>query len=359
MMKSSLPRQAFNHCTIYLASELRKRRENLKSLALNHLSLRDIEETGLRGPQILDAHASKVHQLLDTYGVRLPNTISADWLIFVNQQEFEEKLSDLKWEHMLRPKDEEMSSIFCHLNNGKDAGAFYEQDFRGLQDPMIQRAIMEGIPWPSYIVWLMEHDPCIDNKRILPAHNILSIIRHYMRNPEALLEAQEMEWLQKLYGYLLSSEPTDEPFCHCSLGGSNLFTSFWRLYLRHGNHNNTRTMTRFPVTLDLLTEIIHSMISLLTLLDEEVTREQFELLVRLLSFEALDLTHTCTLYSEHSTVSSSEPDEGEGFDQLEEKQKPIIKLLDEILAMLNEPSSKLWDDAATVCASVVCIFLKS
>jgi hypothetical protein len=380
--RAEIPMQASLHCIIYVAAVLKKRREKLKMLALDFLPIIDIERLRLQDEPILDTHASEVHRLLDDHEVQIPDALGANWRLVVNNLGTKERELALRWRHVFPRKAAKDSSVFRYLMSASDADIFYRQGFRGLGSAGLNRHSSTFPPHPSFVLWFIEHVSHSHGKGPLMIYDVPLFMLHCMKDFEATVngfDQEELDALKSIYSKLLTSDSAGEMICHCSCGASQPFTNMWGLFVGSRDYED-HILTRDQLELVYCPQrIARNAGSYLATLYTRcgIPVQPLDHLLRILTFVALGLTHTCrrpsypirryfseifpddcsTSSSDDCSTSSSDTNEAEESERIWMTESSVLKRLEDLWVLLYEESSKLWANDTMVHPQTIYHFL--
>jgi hypothetical protein len=170
-----------------------------------------------------------------------------------------------------------------------------------------------------------------------------------------------------IYRKLLSSDSAGAMVCHCSSGASQPCTNMWRLIYEDCELIRDQLgLVYHPESIARRAEIL-----LKDFHRQGIPVQPLDGLLRFLTFETLDLTHTCirpsyprsdhysTSSSDDCSTSSSDANEAEESECIWMKESSVLKRLEDILALLHEESSELVGNDPMVHSQTIRDFLKN
>jgi hypothetical protein len=301
-------------CRLRYTRAIKERREKSEKLALDNLSKVEAEKLGLANETVLDFHAQRTVQLLLEHGVCIPEA--------------------------LRSVHTRPSSVYWSLTNPFDAELFLQIGFRDISswlDSSPNKRLMLPL---DYLQWLDQHGLdtlyrpircCGKNRVVLSAHYTFyaigfafsEVAREY-RTPD--YSSVPEEWVQSLGVGLVRPDIADD--CRCKCSAESCTPLIWMLKgmgsffgpippLGDPTREAKRLMDRAGPLLGTILYFFGTHLE---------TRHHVACL-RFLTFEALELPHTCC----EPYLVPSPPLSKEKVDEIEEEYAYELALLEELL----------------------------
>ncbi|KAJ3580099.1 hypothetical protein NPX13_g462 [Xylaria arbuscula] len=293
-------------CIDLLFTTLRQRREELKVLALDNLTEADAMSVNLQEDTVLDDNASQVRGLLLKRHIHVPLWMSAS-------------------EHW---------SAACHDISKLDY--LWSLGFRDVDScrPSTRTPLLTS-PGITNKRWLIEHgadywtpykkgeDRTMLNAPITGAHFVLgqmgiNLLLNYRR---AYIESEaEIEAYQWTFEKLVQVHSSDDCFsCFCFLGGCTPFKAFWDGFTRFGTNLLPQDFAR-------------GWLKCIRMLQNKLSKEHSVAALRRITFDALNLPHTCCeigISTRKSVLAQEE------IDEIHREQDSLLSLFSNLLTELN------------------------
>lgn len=342
---------------VRLLLELKHRREQLKALARSFLCDEKIQKFKLTEEDVLDHHADDVVDSLEMSGVEVPASLQVGIFRTDFSESYYESLYHLMADNHMMANNRMMADISAE--SYLMAGLIHELGFRDLDEPdcmgctPLLKAILRHNPSPSFVLWLVEHGADLTIKLSTVDADVRRCKHGRYRNPD--LTAAHMVFCSEYFGkhpldnHRKGSEHEKEAFaslimsvspiqsldhceCYCTEDGcspaSLLFLRLWMYFYRHLRHQEC---TELP-------DLIGSRIAEFFVgysVDLTEYRDVCVSALRMLTFEALDMKHTCCKGKDQSVFSDDEVRE------IWDEEKHLVDLLIELQGELVENFDKL------------------
>lgn len=326
---------ASHHCRVYLAKSLLQRRQRLKSVAEHYLSPQEIDSFNLHRPTVLDVYAMQVDELLRHRGCIGFGPL-ATYVVDEN------KLSDEK----VTPPIHDYRSIYHELSAAQDAEIYYRLGFHeisvALDKPRMWVRPPETISFP-FAKWLLDHgaslwewitDWSLPETDGLANEFILAILGDMGLQSEG---AGDEEVARVLEERMLSCHSVDGCVCPCSLGGCTPFVE---------------RLKRKPYEpLQDAREVVNSFTTYLKKYGNALQREHYHAAIRVTTFEALGIAHTCI----QRCVYESELDEldEEEVAEIHDEYAELLEILESLVLEFEEHAFEVFDAATDGVGSMI------
>lgn len=286
---------ASKHCKIHLAESLLQRRQNLKLIAQQYLSPLEIDSFGLHRPITLDIHAMQIDVILRERGFIEPGPLTA----YVDEGTF----PGLHFYDLFQSN----GSIYHNLSTAEDANIFFNLGFHditvGVGIPMCARRYLDEDDFYmnlSFAKWLMDHDvplyAWIQHWRppwtgYIADAFVLALFGDEEPVNRCALEVDD-ELVCELEERILMDDSVDSCFCRCSIRGCTPFM----VRLKRMRSADGVWLKRIIQLTDLTYDAIDIATTFTTYLKEygnTLRREHYYAAIRLTTFDALGIAHTC------------------------------------------------------------------
>lgn len=320
--------------TFLLMSELKLRRDQLKQLALAHLDDKDIQRYKLDRDDVLDYHGIDVVERLDDMGIKVPTTLKNSFIKSACRRSIYHNLSK-EW---IYTKAEDVAQLIFDLG-------FHDTDG---PDELGYTPLMMACRHsaPTILLWFVEHgadvtlrDPCIESKSDHHAHvnpTVAQQVSEGLRERQSLFEHQSYESASPIVR-VVPVATFDDCVCYCTEGGcspaSILFQERWEAY------EGVKTCT--PRLRKTLGEVGSDIISFLERDSLDLTSRRHVCLaaIRMLTFEALGISHTCGCRDIWKHRLSSDE-----IEELWDEEAHLIGCLEDMLAEFTSKFDTLGID---------------
>ena len=266
---------------VKLANEMKNRRETLKCLALEHLSILEIEEFRLEDENILDAHASRVIERLQEHNVDVPAFLAVS------------RGGKFLMENL------QYGSIYHYFHDDVDADYFFNIGFRDINTPNAYGFPPLATPYslvdrqPSYILWLVEHGAQLFHRleythltkqenTIIGATSAHWAFSHIGEDLEMVCNgyvSNEKRAIGQLNVQVLPVDVVDECCCKCSLSGCSPLV--WML------------KSMLACTQSNLLEMSQLLYWYMSRFSSDMKMKDCSDAVRFVTSDALNIQHTC------------------------------------------------------------------
>ncbi|KAH9229457.1 hypothetical protein K456DRAFT_1923340 [Colletotrichum gloeosporioides 23] len=336
----TIQRESWNYAIQYASvraremviDELACRRQELMALELHHLKPTEIDCFGLLGNSILDRHTSDVLKALDKKGICIHPSLRTEAV------------------------DEEShtsGSIYHHDGIGSHMDfmipdAFYSRGFTEVDVPnphgLVPLASMRNTL--RYRMWLVEHGASLTTG--IPGRPVGFTTAHMLFCPEVPSWTFSPSFrynsisFKPLGSHISKSASLDACKCGCSKDGCHPYTVMWRVALGDWSVDQI-TQASLGLTGDQIMKLCEHPEK-----DWTLSRDEMSILLRVCTFMALPIRHTCCCSWEHKfdqmrghhfewAYSDCEEDEVE---QIREEDSHELALLENLLV---EFESKIDD----------------
>lgn len=315
-------------CRGEILRHIKNRRERLKRYALVRLPSAEAAALGLYNAAVLDSKASLVIQALERRGFDIPSPLRLDTCLIPDHQ-FDQ------YQSVSMFHQSPLNSPFGNLE------AIFRFGFRDFDLPLETSALLSWFKSSEHIDlryhddwkinnhracnWLIQHganlwDPIPrDIYAATTAHYMYDWLRVFETDTAEMTEATRSSFHQ--WTKLLSTHDVrDDCHCRCSPGGCSPFVWFLRSHI---------IMISFDWydPSDHKQELIDSFPDFLDQWKPNFTMEQLRSAVRYLTFEVLDIRHTCS-HRYHGNVTKLAPDE---IEELMSEDSSLTDLLEELV----------------------------
>lgn len=302
-------------CKEELFRHIKDRRERLKNYALERLPGSDASAMGLRQATVLDSKAQLVVKALRTRGFGIPPSLQLD----APDKAHCRSNSVTVFHH-------------CFGHNRADFDVLFNLGFRdfeafdpvGLSPLLSWCSVMPRFEAYEACIWLIEHganlwDPVPNTNLATTAHHLygfISLMNHDYQyaDPEKVKSS-----VQTLTKVLSTHDVRDVCRCSCSPGGCSTIAWFlkWNLGIKD-------ILDEYP---DQMQNISRWFAEFLIEKKPTITIDQLRLAIRCLTFEFLEIRHTCIHDGPYQTKAPSE----EEIDELTIEDAPLLQLLEELV----------------------------
>ncbi|KAF0321106.1 hypothetical protein GQ607_011713, partial [Colletotrichum asianum] len=317
--------------------ELAGRRQELKALGLRHLKPTEIGCFGLLGNNILDRHTDNVLKALDDIGIYVHPSLRTNVVDKYSRRPG--SIYHLSW-------------ISLHVKE-RIPDAFYSRGFTEVDVPdshgLFPLAQIEN--FLDYREWLVEHGANLATEII--GRPVGFTTAHMLFTPytRSWLSSPSLEYTSSLLKSLrihVSKTPSlDACKCGCSKGGCHPYTVMWRVALGKWSVDQ--------ITQTLLKQMGDNIIGLCKDLETDwpLLREEVPIHLRVCTFMALPILHTCCCFWEQRRYSDDDSDfEWEvrvcEEDEMEEIQEEDINGLALLENLVTEFESKIDEMGCTL-----------
>lgn len=327
---------------VKLANEMKNRRETLKCLALEHLSILEIEEFRLEDENILDAHASRVIERLQEHNVDVP--------AFLAVSRGGGFLTD----------NRHYGSIYHWVHDGVEVDCFFNIGFRDINTPNAYGFPPLVIPYnyignpASYISSLVEHGAQLfhrleythltkqENTIIgaTSAHWVFSHIGEYLEtmcNGHVTLDSNNKGAIGQLNVQVLPADVVDGCCCKCSLSGCSPLV--WML----------KSMLQYTDS-DLI-DIAQSMYWYMNHFSSDMRMKNYREAVRFGTSEVLDIQHTCCQGARDGFHRLPKYDP-EDIREIEEDQATLLETLEVLVHEFEDKITGILEQEGDVSTSL-------
>jgi hypothetical protein len=288
-----------------MADAFVEERRELQSLAERHLTSEELTSLRLKPRSLLDFQAHRAYELLLASGLTLPNWGNGDqgFLAYVSIHN-NCAMADLLWEGGYKDVD--------------------EMDSEGCTSLMFSQTL-------EFADWLISHGADIHRRvRGIPALHLMA--------DDVYLDgwlATDSDRSLRTFQLLLQDKVQDHCDCPCSPAGCFAMTRF----LHNALHRNAFGQW------DIF-DVIDTLSTLISLLEEEPAPHAAFAIIRFLTFESLQIPHTCRHPERcwlaegsdcddphHSDPSYHwEPKDSEEVDEMQDEWRELIAVLEESVA---------------------------
>lgn len=322
---------------------MKNRRETLKYLALEHLSILEIEEFRLEDENILDAHASRVIERLQEHNVDVPAFLA------------------VSRGGKFLPENLEYRSIYHYVHDDVEADCFFNIGFRDINTPNAYGFPPLATPYgfvarqSSYILWLVEHGAQLfhrleythltkqENTIIgaTSAHWAFSYIGEYLEtrcNNHLNLDTNNKGAIGQLNVQVLPADVVDECCCSCSLSGCSPLVWMLKSMLQDTDS-------------DLL-DIAQMMYWYMNHFSSDIRMKDYREAVRFVTSEALDIQHTCCQGARDRFHRLPKYDP-EDIREIEEDQAILLETLEVLVHEFEDKITGILEQEGDVSTSLV------
>ncbi|RYP66632.1 hypothetical protein DL769_005982 [Monosporascus sp. CRB-8-3] len=302
---------------------MKNRRERLKCLALEHLSLPEADEFGLRNKNVLDAYAARVIERLHERNVVVPAALIVKQCRIL-------KLRDIS---------DHGDSIYHYLSTSLDASIdaelFFDLGFRDLNTanksglpPFVGVNIID-VPQLLFPLWLVEHGAELFHhleytsqtprgvavRGATSAHWLfwhIGLLLYWIYT--GYVDYQEPEWalayrMSQLNAKVMPVNAPDECSCRCSADGCSPFLWMLRRFVRRPRGGPPDMAFRYAWYLQYF--------------GSNIQVQQHMDSIRFITYEALGMQHTCSWPWPCATHYDSEE-----IQAIEEEQAGLLQILE-------------------------------
>ncbi|UKZ68985.1 uncharacterized protein TrAtP1_010005 [Trichoderma atroviride] len=323
------------HCKIHLAKSLLQRRQELKSIALDHLSPLEVHKFNLHRPAALDIYAMQVDEILRHRGIIEFGPLST--YLEEDPIHCQSRVQDCK-------------SIYHELSNAEDANIYFNLGFHDLSarldkprrwQPIIHLpSIFIGT---SFVKWLLDHDAplCEWVKSLrLPWTGFVAdafILSFRGEKVPGKYPAHEdhKRLVHELEERMLLDNSLDSCECRCSPGGCTPFVA----RMKYMDLNSTELYIATTIT------------AYFNEYGNALRRDHYYAAIRFITFQALGIAHTCDCGREDSRSSEFDAEEiAEIQDEYAELLEILESLTEEFEARVNEIFEAATDEVGSMTA---------
>ncbi|EJP69640.1 uncharacterized protein BBA_01605 [Beauveria bassiana ARSEF 2860] len=353
---------ASERCKLTYARHMKDRRDRLKQLALENLSIEEVERLGLASESLLDSHASEVTQLLQGGGIAVPAALAV--------------------------VSSESLPVYHALYSPKDAEIFFNVGFRDTDAwstrGMAEIALLCCSPSMGlgYLHWLSKHggiscQPSVaSTKDVFAAHLIFLMIGFAFSGcdsavfrPGGSLQFDQIEHtmnsespplppvddriasIRELHTTILPADIADACHCQCFSGGCTPLKSLLKGAIEDWNFQHQPRHSPENRASDYrksLRKLITGFILYLEYFWCHLEIRHHITTLRFMTYTALEIPHSC---SSHCPFYMSEDVSSVIEDELKDEQASDLELLEELLhgfegeliAILQDPDRKITD----------------
>ncbi|CAG9980464.1 unnamed protein product [Clonostachys byssicola] len=330
---------ASKRCSLKYIRHMKARRDRLKRLAIDNLSIAELEQLDLSAENVLDSLAPRAIHLLQKRGVSIPEALEVGPLpVYRNLQNFE------------------YAELFFRVDF-HDTDAWIDVDKASLESipPQLTSFSTQG---PSYLLWLGAHgaESCQFKSFDSPKNIFTALFLFFGIGPKlenvfssswnlplgALplsLEARK-DWFRTVNSSVLSADIHDECRCLCSPTGCTPVTSLlkgafapmiWKRRFRNLGRGHGEESMRRPLISRMINPFIHYLEEFWAYFE---VRHHTEAL-RYLTFELLGISHCCCQATDPVCDSP---------DEIEEKHGYELALLEELMHEFSGKLTKVLKD---------------
>ncbi|KAI0451236.1 hypothetical protein F5B21DRAFT_387934 [Xylaria acuta] len=295
-------------CQNDLLLALKHRRDELKRLALDNLTRTEAESLGLYENAVLDANAIEVQRLLYSRGVNIPPRLYVErmWHASVYHWSISNDNSvssfDQLWALGFRDID-------CLNSNGRT--------------PMMEDNSLDAVRWliehgANYWTPLNERsDSTKITEPVTPTHSILGKMGDALGHEKEYLEfLKAHQWLIEK---LLRVRVGDACSCPCSVGGCTPWKAFLDGMVRYQSYAPT---LYYPAAL---------CVAVIEAFQTCLGQDDLSLLVRRMTFDALELTHTCCRFANYISEYTAARHTSEEIDEINSEQRALLTLFADLM----------------------------
>ncbi|KAL3300203.1 Ankyrin repeat-containing protein [Colletotrichum asianum] len=258
--------------------ELVGRRQELKALGLRHMKPTEIDCFGLLGNDVLDRYTGDILKALDDKGIYIHPSLRTE---------------------VIHKRSGTSGSIYQHGWIGSDMrkkipNAFYSRGFTEVDIPnshgLVPLAMVQHLL--HYKEWLVEHGANLATE--ISGRPVGFTTAHMLFCPEPFffyLDPPSLEYtsglLKSLRSHVSKSASLDTCECGCSKDGCHPYTVMWRVALGDWSVDQTTQAS--------LKQTVNKIIGLCEDLETDWTfsRVEISILLRVCTFMALPVRHTC------------------------------------------------------------------
>lgn len=335
---------ASKHCKIHLAKSLLQRRQKLKLIAQQCLSPLEIDRFGLHRPVTLDIYAMQIDEILRERGFIEFGPLAT----YVEDDDIFET-----------PPIQDHRSIYHELSTAEDANIYFDLEFSDITIRLdIPMSIKSGYYLDEsgyylnesgyhlnlpFVKWLLDHDAplCewIQHRRIpwtgyIADAFILALLRY--REPiDGCAREDDEELVCELEERMLMEDSGDSCFCRCSIRGCTPFmVRLKRMRLTDGG------------TIGIATTFT----TYLKEYGNALRREQYYAAIRLITFDALGIAHTCRC----GKNCWSDPEfDVEEIAEIQDEYAELLELLESLIEEFEKHAFETFDKATDGIDSMI------
>ncbi|KAI0111261.1 hypothetical protein GGR51DRAFT_71546 [Nemania sp. FL0031] len=265
-------RRGHESCIDDLLTALKQRRHELKLLALENLTESEARYFGLHENQVLDRHAFQVQGLLQRMGVHVPSSLHIIDLLGAKSIYHASTFSISTWDKL-------WALGFCDVNTPGLALLNYSCLFKRVR-------------------WLIEHGadywtPIRERINFRSAQQITATPAHFLLARVMNWKVGDLKAKSRVVQKLFEVQVRDTCSCPCFVGGCTplkaLFDGLFHRWALPSPQESTRYITSFQT------------------LDNTLNEEDFIAVLRRMTFDALQLTHTCCDFTRNMSYPRSYP----------------------------------------------------
>ncbi|KAI0551720.1 hypothetical protein F4679DRAFT_537760 [Xylaria curta] len=307
--------RATSSCQNDLLVTFKQRRDELKQLALHSLTKTEAESFGLDENAVLDTNDSKLQQLLQSKGVSIPSRLHVKWRYSV---------------YMLHFQDDGVSTL----------DQLWDLGFRGIDSfddedgpPVLRQHHFDVVRWliehgVDYWTPLNErHDSGI-HEPVTPAHFVFTKLGRQVRiSMKPLKVLETYRWLIEK---LLQVRVSDTCSCQCSMGGCTPFKAF--LDCRRSGADP------YPVYIRTSEDRAWMCVNFIKIFQAHLRQDHLIMLVRFLTFDALELTHTCCFFPTDLYSYSGGGHKADDIDEIssEKNAETVLALFADLMSYFEQ-----------------------
>lgn len=319
------------NCRGEVLRHIKNRRERLKRYALQRLPDAEAASFGLHRASVLDSKANHVTQALERRGFEIPSPLRLDVCFPTGSPRLDEGCDRYRPVSMFHQSP--LNSPF-----GADLERIFRLGFRDFDSPLGISPLLSWLSTPHYVnnfklgtsidsrykacIWLMEHGANLWDT--IPGDRSATTA-HYLYYSIGLDLGKVMETtkskIQFLMRVLSTCDVRDDCRCKCCPGGCSPFVWFLRatIYVSIEEHDASNHKKK----------IIDNFVDFLIQWTPTITLEQLQSAIRYLTFEILEIRHTCFRKKYDSRVIEWLTDDD--IDELMGEDSTLLELLEELV----------------------------
>lgn len=327
---------ASKHCKIQLAKSLLQRRQKLKLIAQQSLSTPETDSFSLHRPVVLDIYATQIDEIL-----RERRYI-----------EFGPLATYVEDDTVKNSPIHHNRSIYHELFTAEDASIYFNLGFYDITN--FQVLIKRWKPtmyWTMFTIslpfvkWLLDHDVPICEwvqhwsppwtGYIADSFILATFGAEGLRN-RCACEGDE-ELVRELEERMLMDDSVDKCICRCSLRGCTPFVvRLKHMRLVDGDIDTAATLTTY-----------------LKEYGNKLRREQYYAAIRLITFDALGIAHTCMCRVEFPRILRIQKLDAEEIEEIQDEYAKLLELLESLIGEFEKHAFETFDAATDGLDSMI------
>lgn len=317
-----------------ILSGLKQRRDELKRLALERLTETEAQSLGLHESTVLDSRAFRVQELLQNRGVNIPPALH----VFENDSASVYHHQDLR--------DSSFTTIVFGKRRGYDATTTFDKlwnfGFRDVNsfDAYGRLPLTTDHLDARATMWLIEHgadywtplggrsDYPVVTERATPAHFVMGNVIKWELQRHKEYQESERQAERQVFAKMLQVRVNDTCSCECSVGGcTTLSGTLSAVFDARRGYLGWILHTRSSPSLQDL--FPWECVDLSEASQFGFTKEDHVAIIRRMTFDAMELTHTCCKFDQWDGRIERHPPEE--IDEINSEQTTLLALFADLV----------------------------